>query len=50
MLAALAPRINYLESLRIHDILVRAAEILKKKEKWLIEEDWQEIVEIMTSP
>lgn len=50
MLVALAPQINYLESLRIKEILEEIGSHLKEGSDWDIEKYWQRIIDILTTP
>ena len=48
MLATLAPNIDYLESLRIREILVALATEIKAGKKWCVKEVWEKIAEILS--
>jgi DNA-binding response OmpR family regulator len=50
MLVALAPKINYIESLRIKNIFTEISIKLKKEISWEIQEYWNSIVTILTTP
>ncbi|MHA2052154.1 MAG: response regulator [Candidatus Hodarchaeales archaeon] len=48
MVAIIAPKINYLESLRLEEISKEVANIIKKKINWNIEEYWKKVVKLLT--
>ena len=50
MLAVLAPKIYYLESLRVEDIFKRIATRISEDNKWDIEKSWSKISRILSSP
>ena len=50
MLVTLAPKINYLESLRIKEILKEIGSHIKEGSDWDIEKYWQRILDILTTP
>lgn len=50
MLGILAPKINYLESLRINDILIKIASEISESNDWDEENYWTEITDILNSP
>jgi CheY-like chemotaxis protein len=50
MLAIIAPKINYFESLKMRVILQEAAEKIKRGEKWEPRVYWAKITDILTRP
>ncbi|MBN1803235.1 MAG: response regulator [Candidatus Lokiarchaeota archaeon] len=50
MLAVIAPKINYFESLQIREVLKKISIEVKKKQEWEISSYWEEIANILTTP
>lgn len=48
MLALIAPKINYFESLRIKQIFNQISEKIKSNKLWDIEEIWKQIIEVLS--
>ena len=48
MLAAIAPKLNYLESLKIKEIFKEISTSVKKAKEWDIDEYWKKTVEILS--
>jgi CheY-like chemotaxis protein len=49
MLAVIAPQINYLESLRLREILTGCSDKIKNGDNWNIEDSWRQILEVLTT-
>lgn len=50
MLSVLAPKINYLESLQIHEIFQEISTKIKAKKEWNIEDTWDTIANLLVTP
>lgn len=50
MLGVVSPQINYLESLKIRDILQELTPKLKKGDDWDIKEYWERVSTVLTTP
>ena len=50
MLALIAPRINYLESLRINEIFEEIPRHIEKKSDWDLKNYWLSITEVLNTP
>ncbi|MHC1590926.1 MAG: response regulator [Candidatus Helarchaeales archaeon] len=50
MLTLIAPRINYMESLKIRNIFIEVSDWIKTNEPWNIKETWEKIIKILSTP